>query len=140
MRREVPRAAREVLDRDVLEPRPLADEELDRGVRVGNELGCGRGVLLDQAEARALLRDNEEAPEKRGARSLPRQPDVERLLELDPLRDVNQQAVLPRRRVVGRAERVETRVLVRQSEHVIDRAECREHDHSRPHFAPASGE
>ena len=87
--------------RDVLELRGLLDEELDHGVRVAGELGPRRGVLLDQREARPSLGDDEQAPEERAALDRVRDPHVERLLEHDALRDVDEQAVLPRGRVVG---------------------------------------
>ena len=79
----MPRLAREVLDRDVLELRRRLDEELDDRVRVGAELRDAETVLLDQREARALLGDDEQAPEERAALDRVRDPDVERLLELD---------------------------------------------------------
>src|SRR6185436_5861856 len=60
VRGEVPRPVREVLQRDVLELRGLLDEQLDRGVRVPAHVVARARVLLDQREARALLRDDEE--------------------------------------------------------------------------------
>ena len=101
MRREVPRLAREVLERDVLDLRFLADEELDDGVRVAGESGVRRGELLDQAEPAAGLGDHEQAPEERAAVGRVRDPHVERPLEDHALRNVDEQAVLPARRVLG---------------------------------------
>ncbi len=113
--REVPRLAREVLQGDVLELRGRLDEELGDRVRVGLGVGARRRVLLDQRRARALLRDDDEPPERLAGRG---DADVERLLELDALRDDDEQAVLPHRRVVRREllvpadERVEALVLL----------------------------
>ena len=79
--------------------------------------GLGRRVLLDDRCAGALLRDHDEAPEGLARRG---DADVERLLELDALRNDDEQAVLPQRRVVGREllvpadERVEPLVLLGQ--------------------------
>ena len=118
--REVPGLAREVLDRDVLELRGLLDEELDDRVRVAGKLRRARDVLLDQAEARALLGDDEQAPEERAVVDGVRDPHVERLLEHDALRDVDEQAVLPERGVVRREllvpadERVQPRMVSAQ--------------------------
>src|SRR5690349_23117623 len=54
-------------------------------------------VLLDQAEARALLGHDEQSPEERAVCDRARDAHVERFLELDPLRNLHQQAVLPHR-------------------------------------------
>ena len=118
VRREVPRLLREVLDRDVLELRRLADEELGDGVRVRGESG-----LADAYSSIRLKREPSSATTSRRQMSAPpvdraRDPYVERLLELDALRDVDEQAVLPDRRVVRGEllvpadERVEPRVVL----------------------------
>ena len=67
------------------------------------------GQVLDQAEAAARLRDDEQAPEERLAVGRVRDSHVERLLEDDALRDVDEQAVLPlscvlRRELLVRAD------------------------------------
>jgi hypothetical protein len=95
VRREVPRLLGEVLQRDVLELRAVLDEQLDDCVRVAGDRGaCGR-VLLDQREARAGLRDDEQAPEEGAAVRRVRDPHVQRLVEHDVARDDDEQAVLP---------------------------------------------
>src|SRR5204862_6139713 len=66
------------------------------------EVGRGRRVLLDQRELRALLGDDEQAPEERATGDGVRDAYVERLLENDVLRHVHEQAVPPERRVVRR--------------------------------------
>src|SRR5262249_33431072 len=100
VRREVPRLLREVLQRDVLELRALLDEELDDRGRVAGDLRMRGGVLLDQREARALFRDDEQAPEQRPAVRRVRDAHVQRLVEYDAARNDDEQAALPERRVV----------------------------------------
>ena len=120
MRGEVPRALREVLDGDVLDLGAVLDDDLDRRVRVAGELGRSGRVLLDHRELALCLGDDQQPPEQRAALDRVRDPDVERLLDDDALRDVDEHAVLPHRRVVGREllavpdERAEQRVVVRQ--------------------------
>ena len=96
----MPGLAREILERDVLDLGVLPDEELDDGVRVAREIRVGGGELLDQAEAATGLGDHEQAPEERATVGRVRDPHVERLLEDHALRDVDEQAVLPDRRVL----------------------------------------
>src|SRR5262249_53387085 len=100
MSREVPGLTREVLPGHVLELRALLDEDLGGGRRVRLEIRRGRRVLLDQRELRALPGDDEQAPEERAARNGIRDANVERLLEYDVLRHVDEEAVPPERRVV----------------------------------------
>ena len=94
------------------------DEELGDRVRVGARARARRGVLLDQREPRALLGDDEQPPEERAAVDRARDPHVERLLEHDALRHVDEQAVLPDGGVVRGEllvpadERVEPRVVL----------------------------
>src|SRR5581483_11497687 len=122
VRREVPGVAREVLERDVLELRALADEELGDRVRVARQLGRRRGVLLDQREPRAGLGHDEQPPEERAPLGRVPHANVERLLELDALRDDDEQAVLPERGVVrgellvGADELAEPRVVAERLE------------------------
>src|SRR6185436_4547485 len=95
-------------------------EELLRRVRVGVEVRTGGGDLLDEREAGSLFRNDEQAPEERAGLGRVRHAHVERLLELDALRDDDEQAVLPDRRVmrgellVPADERVEALVLLGQ--------------------------
>ena len=116
---EVPGLLREVLERDVLELRALLDEELDGGVRVAGRLGRRRRVLLDEREAAALLGHDEQPPERRAA-LVARDADVERVVELDALRNADEQAALPGRGVVrgelvvGADERAQALVVFRQ--------------------------
>ena len=91
---------REVLERDVLDLRGRLDEELDDGVRVGERVLGRRREVLDQREARALVGAHDHAPVERAA--VRGHLDVERLLELDALRHVHEQAVLPAREVLDR--------------------------------------
>ena len=82
--------------------------------------GLAGGDLLDEREAGSLFGDDEQAPEERAAFGRVRHAHVERLLELDALRDDDEQAVLPDRRVVRGEllvpadERVEALVLLGQ--------------------------
>ena len=100
VRREVPGLLREVLQRHVLELRAVLDEQLDDGVRVAGDVGVRRRVLLDEREARAGLRDDEQAPEERAAVGRVRDPHVQRLVEHRVARHDDEQPVLPERGVV----------------------------------------
>jgi hypothetical protein len=77
-------------------------------------------VLLDDREAAARLGDDEQTPEERPALDGVRDPDVQRLLEDDVARHVDEQSVLPQGRVVRGEllvpahERVQQGVIVRQ--------------------------
>jgi hypothetical protein len=96
----MPRFPREVLQGDVFELRALADEELGRLVRVRMQVR-GRGDdLLDEREARSGIGDHEQPPEERRLVGGARDAHVQRLVELHVLGDVDEQAVLPHRRVV----------------------------------------
>src|SRR6266550_1311191 len=98
---EVPGLGGEVLQRDVLDLRALAYEELGDGVRVTREIRPSGRVLLDNAKAALRLSDDEETPEQRAAVPSVRNSNVERLFEDESLRNLDEQAVLPERRVVG---------------------------------------
>src|SRR4051812_11510873 len=120
--REVPRLGREALNGDVFELRALLDEELRDRVRVAREPGVLGHVFLDDREAAAFLRDDEEAPEESAPFDRVDDPHVERLLDLDALRHAHEQAVLPLRRVVSGEllvrpdERAEKRVVLQALE------------------------
>jgi hypothetical protein len=100
MRGEVPRRAREVLDRDVLDAGSVANHDLDRRVHVRREVLFRRRVLLDQREAALGLCDDEETPEERAAFHGVRDAHVQRLLEHDPARHVHEQPLAPHGGVV----------------------------------------
>jgi hypothetical protein len=102
VRGEVPGLARQVLQRNVLELRSLAHEQLGCFVRVRVQLRIGGDDLLDEGEARAGICDHEQAPEERRLVRGAGDAHVERLLELHALRDVDEQAVLPDGGVVRR--------------------------------------
>ena len=117
---------REVLDRDVLELRALADEELGDGVRVA---AAARGSRRRTPRS-GVKREPLSATTRSRQKSVPfsaliRDPDVERPLELDALRDVDEQAVRPERGVVGGEllvpadERVEPRVDPRRAARTV---------------------
>ena len=100
VRGEVPRAPGEVLHGDVLELRALLDEDLDDRVRVALERRAAEAyssITVNRLSGSATI---EQPPEERSARDRVRDPNVERLLEDDALRDVDEQAVLPHRGVV----------------------------------------
>ena len=81
----------------------LPDEELGDGVRVAAQLGVAtRRTPRSALKREPLLGDDEQPPEERAVLGdRVRDPDVERPLELDPARDVDEQAVRPERGVVG---------------------------------------
>ena len=107
----------DVLHRHVLDLGAVLDEDLDRRVQVAGELRRRRRVLLDHRDAAARLGDDQQAPEERAALDRVDDPDEQRLLEHDVLRDVDEQAVLPlggvvrRELLVGADELVETRMI-----------------------------
>src|SRR6266487_1909878 len=72
-----------------------------RGRARTREIRPSGRVLLDDAEAALRLGDDEEAPEERAAFARVRDSDVERFFEDESLRNLDEQAVLPERRVVG---------------------------------------
>ena len=120
MRGEMPGALGQVLDGDVLDLGAVLDHDLDGGVRVGGELRHCRRVLLDHGEPALRLGDDQQPPEQRATLDRVGDPDVERLVDDDALGHVDEQAVLPHRRVVGREllavadERPEQRMVVRE--------------------------